>query len=136
MLEPNSVAKTAHRLTAKSCWPSSLRQNVNLALRIFDDSTAAALTVHALNNDQVSETAQFINLICKIWKIFNVITPNKGIRLNDELSMPLQNSDVRFQFLSEVTKWLENGNLYLISTENSLPKLLPVFGIHVSSLNR
>ena len=31
-LEQNSVAKTAHRLTAKSCWPSSLeRQNVNLA---------------------------------------------------------------------------------------------------------
>ena len=36
ILEQNSVAKTAHRLTVKSCWPSNLeRQNVNLALRIF-----------------------------------------------------------------------------------------------------
>ncbi|KAI6651884.1 Transposable element P transposase [Oopsacas minuta] len=62
-LEQNSVAKTAHRLTAKSCWPSSLeRQNVNLALRIFDDSTSAALTVHASKYGQVSETAQFIAL--------------------------------------------------------------------------
>ena len=85
MLEQNSVAKTPHRLTAKSCWPSSLeRQNVNLALRIFDDSTVAALTVHASKYDQVSETAQFISLICKIWKIFNVGTPYKGIRLNDK----------------------------------------------------
>ena len=37
-LEQNSVAKTAHRLTAKSCWPSSLEgQNVNLALRISEE---------------------------------------------------------------------------------------------------
>ena len=42
--EQRSVAKTAHRLTAKSCWPSNLeRQNVGLASRIFNDSTSAAL---------------------------------------------------------------------------------------------
>ena len=42
--EQRSVAKTAHRLTVKSCWPSNLeRQNVGMALRIFNDSTAAAL---------------------------------------------------------------------------------------------
>ena len=52
MLEQNSVAKTA-----KSCPPSSLkRQNVNLALRIFEDSTAAALTLHASKDDQVSSS--------------------------------------------------------------------------------
>ncbi|KAI6658292.1 hypothetical protein LOD99_15561 [Oopsacas minuta] len=95
-LEQSSVAKTAHRLTAKSCWPSSLEtQNVNLALRIFDDSTSAALTVHGSKYGQVSETAQFISLICKVWKIFNINRPNKDIRLNDELSMPLQSNDIR-----------------------------------------
>ena len=42
--EQRSVAKTAHRLTAKSCWPSNLeRQNVGLAIRIFNASTSAAL---------------------------------------------------------------------------------------------
>ena len=107
-LEQNSVAKTAHRLTVKSCWPSSLeRQNVNLALRIFNDSTAAALTVHASKYGQVSETAQFISLICKVWKIFNINISNKDIRLNDELSMSLQSNDIRFVFLSDVVKWLD-----------------------------
>ena len=49
--EQRSVAKTAHRLTVKSCWPSNLeRQNVGMALRIFNDSTAA------------------ISLITRIWK--------------------------------------------------------------------
>ena len=30
MLEQNSVAKTAHRLTAKSCWPSSLERQMSI----------------------------------------------------------------------------------------------------------
>ena len=99
ILEQNYVAKTAHRLTVKSCWPSSLeRQNVNLALRIFDDSTAAALTVYAAKYKEISETAQFICLISKVWKISNFGTPNKGIRLNDEFSMPLLNNENGFNF--------------------------------------
>ena len=120
ILEQNSVAKTAHRLTVKSCWPSSLeRQNVNLALRIFNDSTAAALTVHAAKYNEISETAQFINLISKVWKIFNVGTPNKGIRLNDEFSMPLLNNDKRFQFLSDVVRWLDEWKFFTTISINS-----------------
>ncbi|KAI6651334.1 hypothetical protein LOD99_5300 [Oopsacas minuta] len=82
-------------------------QNVNLALRTFDDSTSTALTVHASKYGQVSETAQFTSLICKVWKIFNINRPNKDIRLNDELSMPLQSNDIRFEFLSDVVKLLD-----------------------------
>ena len=48
--DQHSVAKLALRLTSKGCWPSTLdRQNVYLALRIFDDSTAAALNVKHLS---------------------------------------------------------------------------------------
>ena len=43
-VDQRSLAKLAPILTAKSCWPLSLeRQNVKLALRVFDIYTASAL---------------------------------------------------------------------------------------------
>ena len=106
--EQRSVAKTAHRLTVKSCWPSNLeRQNVGLALRIFNDSTAAALQLKRSKRDLSLQTSEFISLITRIWKIFNVGTPNKGYRLNDTDSLPLRNNDTRFIFLSRVVEWLD-----------------------------
>ena len=46
--EQHRVAKTAHRLTMKFCWSSNLeRQNFGLALRVFNESTVAALQLHA-----------------------------------------------------------------------------------------
>ena len=45
--EQSLIIKQAHRLTAKACWPTSLeRQNVSLALKIFDTSTLAALSIY------------------------------------------------------------------------------------------
>ena len=106
--EQRSVAKTAHRLTAKSCWPSNLeRQNVGLALRIFNDSTSAALQLKRSKKELSVQTSEFISLITRIWKIFNVGTPNKGVRLNDTDSQPLRNNDTRFIFLSRVVEWLD-----------------------------
>ena len=109
--EQNSVAKLAPRLTSKSCWPSTFeRQNVTLALRIFDDPTAAALNVKHLSKYQLcttSQTADFISIICKVWKIFNINTPNKGLLLKDEFSNPLSYNDTRFSFLKRVIDWLE-----------------------------
>ena len=55
-------------------------------------------------------------------------------RINDELSMPLQNSEVHFQFLSEVTKWLDEWKSLPNKQGISLPKLTS-FSIYVSSLN-
>ena len=75
------------RLTAKACWPSSLeRQNVKLALRVFDISTASALKACCSEtpSDTHLHTAAFITIICDIWKMFNINNPFKGIRLNDE----------------------------------------------------
>ena len=92
--EQHNVANTAHRLTVKSCWPSNLeRHNVGLALRVFNESTAAALQLHASRENLSSQTSEFISLITNICKIFNVNTPNKGFRLNDTNSIPLRNND-------------------------------------------
>ena len=39
--------------------------------------------------------------------MFNVNTPSKEIRLNDELCRPFVQNDSRFSYLSRVTDWLE-----------------------------
>ena len=101
-------------MTFKSCWPSALeRQNVSLALRIFDDSNVAALTIHQSHLDQIDQiqTHKFIKLINRVWKIFNINTPWKGCRLNDQDSLPLKINDSRFEFLSSIICWLENWRL-------------------------
>ena len=112
--EQNSVAKLAHRLTAKSCWPTSLeRQNVSLAHRVFNESTAAALTIQ--NSSRLkfkSDTADFVTIISKVWKTFNINTPNKGIRLNDELSLPLVNNDPRFHYLGRIVDWFDRWKTF------------------------
>ena len=104
--DQRSLAKLAPRLTAKVCWPSSLeRQNVKLALRVFDISTASALK--ATPSDTHLHTAEFITIICDIWKMFNINNPFKGIRLNDELSHPFVLNDPRLKYLARVIEWLD-----------------------------
>ena len=107
--DQHCVVKLAPRLTAKSCYPSNFeRQNVNLALKIFDESTVGALTVFANSRSTIkSNTAEFISLILNIWKIFNVNVPNKDIRLNDEFSKQLGYNDFRFSFISKAVDWLD-----------------------------
>ena len=108
-IEQHSTIKQAHRLSSKVCWPTSLeRQNVNLALRIFNDSTCAALKIqNDLHPDSINDTSNFVDVMSKIWKIFNINTPIKHVRLNDEYSRPLADKDWRFVFLDSVCKWLE-----------------------------
>ena len=70
-----SIIKRAPKLTSKACWPSHLeRQNVNLALKIFHESTAAGLSSFYNENttNENLHTVKFILLINKIWNIFNV----------------------------------------------------------------
>ena len=108
--EQFSVAKLAPRLSFKACWPSSLeRQNVNLALRIFDETNVAALTIRQSRSNCVdnNHTCDFLSLICRVWKIFNIRSPMMGHRLNDEDSSPLLYNDSRFQLISSVICWLE-----------------------------
>ena len=106
--DQHSVVKLAPRLTTKACYPSNFeRQNVNLALKIFNESTVGALTLLAKSRSTIiSNTTEFVDLILKIWKIFNVNVPNTDVRLKDEYSKELEFSDPRFTFLSNVVDWL------------------------------
>ena len=93
--EQHSIVKQTHRLNYKACWPTSFeRHNVNLALRVFNDSTCAALKIQ---NDSRSrfknDIPNFVVIIGEIWKIFNVNNPLKHVHLNDEYSAALTEDD-------------------------------------------
>ena len=108
--EQFASVKRASKLTAKFCWPTNLeRQTVHLALRIFDEQTAAAIQIqNSTRYVFTTQTEDFIRLICSVWKIFNVNTPTRGIRLRDNLSLRLTYNDSRFAFLSQIVDWLEH----------------------------
>ena len=107
--DQHSVIKLAPRLSAKACYPSNFeRQNVNLALKVFDESTVGALRIFPISHPTIeSNTADFVNLVLNIWKIFNFNVPKKDVRLKDEFSKILEFNDSRFPFLSRVVDWLE-----------------------------
>ena len=84
-----------------------------LAHRVYNESTATALTIQ--NSSRLkskSDTDDFVTIISKVWKIFNIKTPNKGIRLNDELSLPLVNNDPRFYYLGRIVDWLDRWKTF------------------------
>ena len=113
-LEHSSTLKQAYKLTAKVCWPTNLeRQNVNLALAVFSESTNATLSLNKQLQGAaiVTQTHEFLDVIIRIWKIFNVNSPMKGKRLRDSFSNPLIKNDERFCFLDKVVQWLDTWKL-------------------------
>ena len=108
--ESKSLAKLAPHLTMKACFPSTIeRQNVKLVLKVVNELTRAALRI--LDESRLPEyrknTSDFICILLSLWKIFNINTPFKGIRLNDSLSNPLTLNDERFFFLTRLAFWLD-----------------------------
>ena len=92
----------------KACFPSVIeRQNVKLVLKVVNELTLAALRI--LDESRLPEyrknTSDFICFLLSLWKIFNINTPFKGIRLNDSFSNPLTLNDERFFYLTRLAFW-------------------------------
>ena len=63
-----------------------------------------------------NQTEQFLEIINKVWKIFNVNWVGKEIRFNDEYSATIFPSDFRLTLLNNVVSWLDCwGNLPFVS---------------------
>ena len=59
-------------LTKASVYPKKIeKQKVSLALNVFCDKTAAALTTSEISTTSSCDTAEFIQIIVKLWKLFN-----------------------------------------------------------------
>ena len=125
-----SIIKRAPKLTSKACWPSHLeRQNVNLALKIFHESTAAGLSSFYNENttNENRHIVKFILLINKIWNIFNVNWVGKDIRFNNPNFAPLRLNDPRLSFLDHVVKWLDCWKLLPTSRGKLTPQTFTSF---------
>lgn len=112
-VEEQSILKHAKYLSIKALYPSSIeRQNVKLALQVFNEHVISALRTIGVKKsiDKSLETASFIEIILKWWTVTNVQTNFKGIRLNNELAKPLSVDDCRSQFLYDFLDWLDLWN--------------------------
>ena len=84
--------------------------SVPLCLQVFCDQTKVALLTHSETKDleKVTETADFIDLVVKYWKIVSVKCQGMDKRKNDELLAEIRSpNDSRLSFL------LEFGNMCL-----------------------
>lgn len=110
--EKSNLLKYGYGLTLKALYPSTIeRQNVKLALKIFNSNSVTALSTygksHGIENSE--STALFIGIICKWWDIVNVKTIYKGQRLRNPFQEPIkESSNPVFEFMDEVLIWLDN----------------------------
>lgn len=108
----DQLLRYGHSLSRKALCPSNIeRQNVKLALQIFNDSLPPALRSIRVKHNllKFEGTASFIEITVKWWKIVNVKTPNKGRRVKDDFQNPVfsLDDDPKVDFLYELLDWLD-----------------------------
>jgi hypothetical protein len=109
--EKDCSVKQAPALTYSALNPTNIeRQNVKLALKIFDEKNIPALENFGSQSDaDVKGTVRFIQIIGSLWKIFNVKAMDKGRHKRDSFSNPIKAVDCeQIKFLKNIQKWLED----------------------------
>ena len=107
--ERSAIVKLAPGLTFTALHPNNTqRQNVKLALKIFDEKNVTALA-HFGSRFQfdTNGTRNFILTIMQFWKIMNVKNPLKGHQLRDDFCTPIRSQqDNKLQWLADFYDWL------------------------------
>lgn len=109
--EQDQLIKAAPTLSLKALNPSSMeKQNVKLALKVFNSSTVAALETYgeryALHH--AAGTAEFLKIVETWWRIVDVKSPSKGRRIRDVLQSPVaQKLCPQVEFLHTIVQWLD-----------------------------
>lgn len=109
-LECGEIVRFGHPLTLKALYPSNIeRQNVKLALQVFNDYVVTALKTLGKDKNlkHHNETAEFVKIISDWWKVVNVKTPRKGIRLKDPLQTPMALDSEGRKVLEKVFDWVQ-----------------------------
>lgn len=115
--EKKSLVKLAHQLSYKVLYPSTIqKQNVKLALGIFNEKNIAALKCISKENmnllSDVKGTALFLDIIVKWWKIVNVKSAWEGKRFNDEYRDPIRSSStLQLEYLKNILLWLQRWRI-------------------------
>lgn len=116
-LEASQLLKYSYHLSSKALNPSSLeRQNVKLALQVFNEFVAEALDAHGdlPAFTHAKETANFVTVIVRWWKIVNVKTPHNGFHHRDVCEQPMSSlsDDPKLAFLDALVTWLDVWEFY------------------------
>lgn len=124
-VEEKKILKLAPTLNYKALYPTNIeRQKVSLALKIFNEKTAAALQYFPEMTDTVIGTRKFIELIMQLWKILNIKSQSKGKHLRDAMCDPFRStSDSRFEVLKKTVAWLEHWDTMNFSLKGRQGKL-------------
>lgn len=118
-LEEKSLLKFGHMLSYKALYPSSIqKQNVSLALQIFNEKTIAGLKCVALKKPETfvdpEGTLHFLNIFCRWWKIINVHSAFEGKRFNDPHREPMRETSLdNINFLQNMLRWLKNWRVMI-----------------------
>lgn len=136
--EKNALVKFGHTLSYKAIYPTSIeKQNVNLALAIFNEKNIAALECVSKENENFSGfegTCQFLHIICSWWKIANVKSVFEGRRFNDNFREPIrQGGDFQLQFLQKLSSWLKAWRINMPTNESLSAETFQAFIITVDS---
>lgn len=149
-LEKNSVVKYGHLLLNKVLYPSNIqKQNVKLALKVFDERNIVALKCvaeqHPTLFPKVEDTCTFLNIFIRWWKIVNVRSAREGKRFNDTDREPVRNENTcQLEFLKGMSLWLKNWRLTvpnsdslsaqtfqaIISTNDAFVEMIPYMFSH------
>lgn len=96
----NGNLRMARKLTYQSLHPGNKKQNVSLALSVFDETTIAASRSYFPNRPDMSS---FLQLINSWWLI-----SNSKVRFHpNALGNAIVKNDSRLKFLSELADWFE-----------------------------
>lgn len=102
--------KKAHQLRPAALQPKSIEKtSVKLAVSIFCESTRDALYFYADQENKTSwrGTADFINLILKLWNVLNVKTCTKGKHKRNSSMDPIRTSwDWQLSYLRDISTFI------------------------------
>ena len=108
--ESNRPLKLAHKLTQKSLAPKNIEKtSVKLSNAIFHESTLHALQYFNENQgEQWTGTADFVEIVLKMWKIVNVKTPSIGQHKKDMFREPISScDDFKLHYLEKFAQFIE-----------------------------
>ncbi|KAG0414382.1 hypothetical protein HPB47_008449 [Ixodes persulcatus] len=111
-LENYQLVRYGYSLSREALCPvNTERQNVKLALQIFNDSLPKVLRALGAKHNLrfFEETASFIEIIVKWWRIVNVKAPDTGTALRDQFQEPVfpSEDDPKVDFLYKFLDWLD-----------------------------
>jgi len=93
--------RKANKLTLKALHPGNNKQNVGLALAIFDESTIAAVKSYFPNR---KDTIGCLTLINCWWTVVNSKTRFHSNAIGNAVTL----NDGKLEFLNDFAMWLED----------------------------